>query len=218
MKIINSFTTNNFKSICDLLAAKDADLKKIINAHGYPPMWSRKPTFETLIHIILEQQVSLASALAALNKLKQKVRNITPQKIISLTDVELKSCYFSRQKTVYAKHLASAFINKEVNLNCFLSADDETIKNILKNIKGIGDWTADVFLMMALQRADLFPAGDIALINSIKFVKQLPKSTTKEGILLIADNWKPYRTIAAFMLWHAYLQNKKTNNIIKLPL
>jgi DNA-3-methyladenine glycosylase II len=206
---IKFFTKYNFNSICDLLSQKDADLKLIIDTHGYPPMWNRKPTFETLLHIILEQQVSLASALAALHKLKEKIGKITPEKIIALTDAELKACYFSRQKIVYAKHLAENVINKELDFKSFSVLNDEAIRSILKNLKGVGDWTADVFLMMALQRPDLFPAGDIALINSIKSVKQLPANTTKEDILLIAEKWRPYRTIAAFMLWHAYLEKKK---------
>jgi len=200
-----SFNETDFLTHCRQLCKQDADLKKIIQQHGHPPLWKRKPGFETLIHIILEQQVSLASAKAALNKLKEKTGTITPQKVLLLTDTELKACYFSRQKIVYARHLAEMIISKKIDLKKLPLASDEDIRTELKKIKGIGDWTVDVYLMMVLQRNDLFPLGDIALINSIKEVKGLPKHTSKEEILMIADNWRPYRTVAAFILWHSYL-------------
>lgn len=208
MEIIETFEENNFTLFCNQLAEKDADLKLIIDTHGHPPIFRRKPNFETLIHIILEQQVSLASAKAALKKLKEKIGSVTPQKIISLTDAELRACYFSRQKIVYAKHLAEAILNKQLKLKTLAAAPDETVRAELKKIKGIGDWTSDVYLMMALQRTNLFPIGDIALVNSMKEVKRLVKHTPKDELLLIAEQWKPYRTIAAYLLWHAYIKKR----------
>jgi DNA-3-methyladenine glycosylase II len=205
---INCYSVTALKSICDELAANDADLLAIIEQYGYPPAWTRKPTFETLIHTILEQQVSLASAMAAMQKLKEKLQTITPAALVLLTDAELKACYFSRQKIGYARHLAQSIISGGLQLHKLNSASNENAKTELKKIKGIGEWTSDVFLMMALQRADLFPVGDIALVNSIKKVKNLPKHTSKEAILALAEQWKPYRTIAAFLLWHAYLSKR----------
>jgi DNA-3-methyladenine glycosylase II len=202
---IHAFDENNFASICNRLAKKDADLKNIIDQYGHPPLWKRKPVFETLVHIILEQQVSLASAKAALSKLKEKIGAVTPQKILLLTDAELKACYFSRQKIVYARYLAEAVISKQLSLAKLAAMPDEEVRTALKKIKGIGDWTADVYLMMVLQRSDLFPLGDIALVNSLKETKQLPKQTDKESMLLIAEQWRPHRTVAAFILWHSYL-------------
>src|SRR5882757_8187633 len=105
-KLSTNFNASNHGQLCDEVALMDADLKQIINTHGYPPLWSRPNTFESLVHIILEQQVSLASALAALNKLKEKIQKITPANVLKLTDEELKACYFSRQKTVYVRQLA----------------------------------------------------------------------------------------------------------------
>lgn len=190
------------------MAKLDNELRQIILEHGHPPMFKREANFETLIHIILEQQVSLASAKAALVKLKEKVGEVTPKKILLLTDEELRSCYFSRQKTVYARCLATAIINNELNLDSLIKQADDEVRIQLKKIKGIGDWTVDVFLMMALNRTDCFPTGDIALMNSIKQVKQLPKHTTKEEILLIAENWKPNRTLAAYILWWDYIKKR----------
>ncbi len=208
---IGIFDETTFIQHCDSLAKKDKHLKLIIDTYSYPPLWKRKHGFETLIHIILEQQVSLASAKAALKKLKGKIGAVTPQKVLSLTDAELKACYFSRQKTVYARHLAQAIINKQLNLKKLSLANDDEVRTELKKIKGIGDWTVDVYLMMVLQRCDLFPLGDIALINSVKEVKGLPKHTSKEEILAIADKWKPHRTVAAFILWHSYLCKRRRN-------
>src|SRR4051812_22758150 len=108
--MFETFSSENLKIICDKLASNDNDLKQVIKTYGYPPMWTRSNTFETLVHIILEQQVSLASALAALNKLRGKIKEITPEGVLSLTDEELKSCYFSRQKMLYVRHLAEAIV------------------------------------------------------------------------------------------------------------
>ena len=206
---ISTFSENDFKKICSLLSKQDLHLKEIINTYGHPPLWKRKHGFETLIHIILEQQVSLASAKAALNKLKEKIGTVTPQKVLSLTDAELKACYFSRQKIIYARHPAQAIINKELNIKKLATAPDDVVRTELKKIKGIGDWSVDVYLMMVLQRTNLFPLGDIALVNSLKETKNLPKHTTKEEMELIAEKWKPHRTIAAFILWHSYLCKRK---------
>jgi DNA-3-methyladenine glycosylase II len=202
------FTADNFHSFCDHLSRKDKDLKNIIREYGYPPMWTRPNTFQSLILTILEQQVSLASAYAAFKKLRQKIGTITPQKILALTDEELRSCYFSRQKTIYARELAKAIVAKEINLKKISMSDDEMIRLVLKKIKGIGDWTVDIYLIQVLQRANVFPLGDIALVNSIKHVKNLPHHTGKEELTKLSQRWHPYRTIATMLFWHHYIKRK----------
>lgn len=204
------FTSDNFQPLCNELSERDVIFKSILKQHSYPPMWTRPASFATLIHIVLEQQVSLASAKAAFNKLKEKTGTITPAKVLQLTDEELKACYFSRQKTVYARHLAEAFISKKIQLNKLTSQHDDHVRTVLKQVKGIGDWTADVYLLFALQRTDVFPVGDLAMVNALKEVKQLPAHTSKDHLLSIAENWRPYRSIAAMLLWHHYI---KTRNI-----
>ena len=204
----NIFSKENFHSICELLSKKDETLRKIIDEYGLPPMWSRPAIFQSLILTILEQQVSLASAYSAFKKLKEKIGFVTPKKILALTDAELRACYFSRQKIIYARALATAIITKKLNLKKLVLLTDEEIRTELKKIKGIGDWTVDVYLMHALQRSDLFPLGDIALVNSLKHVKQLHPKTTKEEMLAIAESWRPYRTVASMILWHAYIKRK----------
>jgi DNA-3-methyladenine glycosylase II len=202
------FNVDNFYQFCDVLAKKDRDLRTIIKQYGYPPMWTRPASFQTLILFILEQQVSLASAYAAFKKLKERLGYVTPSKILSLSDDELRSCYFSRQKIVYARELAKAVQSKQLRLKKFSNAHEDVIRLELKKIKGIGDWTVDVYLMHALQRSDLFPLGDIALVNSLKETKQLHPHITKEKMLKIAEPWRPYRSVASMILWHAYIQKR----------
>lgn len=207
--VMMKFSDENFIALCDTLAEIDPHLKSIIEQYGYPPFWKRTASFQTLLHIILEQQVSLASALAALNKLKEKIGDITPGSLLLLSNDELKACYFSRQKIIYAQHLTNAFVNNQINLDELNTMDNDTIRSILTKIKGIGNWSVDVYLMLVLQRCDVLPLGDIALLTSIKETCGLAKQTSKEAIALIAQKWKPYQTIATFILWHAYLSKRK---------
>lgn len=202
------FNKVNLSSLCDLLSKKDQHLKIIIEQYGYPPLWTRPATFPTLIHIILEQQVSLASAKAAFVKLKEKLVTITPKKLLLLTDEEMKACYFSRQKMVYARHLAEAIITKQLNLEKLSLMPDEKLREELKRIKGIGDWTVDIYLLFALQRTDIFPTGDLAMINAFKEIKQIKKQVTKEEIIALSESWKPHRSIATMLLWHYYIQKR----------
>jgi len=207
------FDKTNFYSFCDILAEQDADLKDVLKQYGYPPLWMRKPSFATLIQIILEQQVSLSSASAAFSKLKNKIGSVTPKKLLQLSDAELKACYFSRQKIIYAKELARAVTVQQLPLRKIIQLPADEIRLILKQIKGIGDWTTDIFLMMCMQEPDIFPAGDIALIKSLKEIKRLPVHASIREVVSIANEWKPYRTVAAFILYHSYLskRNRKAN-------
>jgi DNA-3-methyladenine glycosylase II len=207
--MIQQFTSNNYKSICDQLASSDPELQKIIDTHGYPPFWSRPNSFESLVHIILEQQVSLASALSALNKLRERVQELTPARILLLTDEEMRACYVSRQKSSYVRCLAEALLRGQLKLNELPNLTDEAVRAQLVALKGIGNWTADVYLMFALQRADIFPIGDLAAVNALKRVKQLPAETTQEEMLQITAQWQPFRTLGAMLLWHYYLSSPK---------
>ena len=209
----NKFNQSNFHQICDELASADEDLASIIKAYGYPPLWSRPNTFETLVHIILEQQVSLASALSALNKLKDKTQELSPERVLLLSDEEMKACYCSHQKTSYIRYLADAIVSGQINLAEFADMPDEAIRAKLITLKGIGNWTIDVYLIFVLQHADVFPIGDLAAVNALKRVKNLPVDTTKEALQEIAAAWKPYRTIATMLLWHFYLSVPKGKKI-----
>jgi DNA-3-methyladenine glycosylase II len=203
------FDHNNFQNICDQLAAVDTDLAAIINNYGYPPLWSRPNNFESLVHIILEQQVSLASALSALNKLKEAIQQITPARVLLLTDEEFKACYFSRQKTTYVRYLAEAILSGQIDLAGFENQPDNEVRAQLTALKGIGNWTVDVYLMFVLHRTDIFPIGDLAAVQSMKKVKQLLPDISREEMVLLAQQWQPYRTVATMLLWHDYLSRRK---------
>ena len=170
-------------------------------------MWNRPNTFETLVHIILEQQVSLASALSALNKLREKLHPITPEKVLSLTDEELRACYFSRQKTGYVRYLAESIVSRQIDLYLLPTLPDEKVRTTLTSLKGIGNWTVDVYLIFVLQRADIFPLGDLAAVNALKRIKHLPRETHRDALLPFIDRWKPHRSIATMLLWHYYLSS-----------
>jgi len=204
-----AFTAETLPMLCDKLAKKEKVFRNIVQRFGYPPCWQRPASFETLVHYILEQQVSLASALAALNKLKERLGAITPTLLLSLDDTEMRACYVSRQKITYTRHLATCMLDGSLALEKLEHLPNKEISHELQKIKGIGHWTSDVFMMMSLHRSDLFPIGDVALRNSMKTEFELAADTHHDELLTMAEKWRPYRSIAAYMLWHAYLEKRK---------
>lgn len=205
-----TFNLDNYHQLCDHLATIDPHFQSILEQYSYPPMWTRDNTFETLAHIILEQQVSLASALATLNKLKAQAQTerLSPNFILQLSDEELRACYVSRQKAVYLRELAKALTTQQLQLEQLTHLTNDEVREILLRIKGIGHWTIDVYLMFVLQRVDIFPIGDLAAVNALKHLKQLPAATAKEELLPFIEQWKPLRTVASMMLWHYYLSRR----------
>lgn len=204
---MEGFNKENYHILCDKLVITDGVFTAIKSQYGYPPYWTRPNTFETLVLTILEQQVSLASAYAAYIKLKERINTITPQHLLNLSDEELRGCYFSRQKIVYTRELATALLSKKINLEKFTTEKDEEVRTELKKLKGIGDWTVDIYLIHALQRTDVFPLGDLALVNAIKMSYGDP-GLTKQDMLHLAERWRPYRSIATMMFWHYYIKKK----------
>lgn len=190
--------------LCDI----DPDLQKIVAQFGNPPLWDREPGFPTLIHIILEQQVSLASAMAAFTKMEKAAEVLTPDRFLAFTDIELREFGFSRQKTRYGRILSEAIISGELDLAGLQNLDDTAAHNALIQIKGIGPWTADIYLLMALLRPDIWPVGDLALVKAAQKIKQLSEKNTPEQWTEIANPWRPHRAVAARILWHYYLSRK----------
>ncbi len=192
------------------------DIKKLISMdkifaalhkeHGAPPNWSRPQGFVSLCRIILEQQVSLASANAHFLKLNGYIKAFTPSHILKLSDAEMRACQISRQKAKYLRELSLAINNGTIDLDKLSSHNEKEIRRQLTAIKGIGNWTTDIYLMFCLQSKDIFPVGDIAVINTIK---KLYNVHTKEDILQLAEKWKPYRSLSTYYLWHHYLSKKK---------
>lgn len=190
----------------------DADLARIYEQLGAPPLWGREPGFPTLIHIILEQQVSLASAQAAFNKLKNAAAHLTPQRFLEFDDAELKQIGFSRQKTSYSRGLARNILEERLDLNELMKWGDDDVRRELLRIKGIGHWSADIYLLMALRRPDVWPSGDLALAMAVKKVKQLETIPTNEQLENMSLPWRPWRAVAARMFWHYYLSTPNRNN------
>ena len=190
------------------LTASHKIFSKIKDLYGIPPNWQRPEGFISLSKIILEQQVSLASAEAHFKKLKNYVNAFSPKEILKLSDEEMRACQISRQKARYLRELSKAVINKELIFEELTKLSPEEVRKKLTRIKGIGNWTTDIYLMFCLQSKDVFPLGDIALINTII---ELTKVNTKSGIIRLTQKWKPYRSLAAYFLWYYYL--KKRNRI-----
>jgi DNA-3-methyladenine glycosylase II len=202
---VKTLDEKSLVSACEKLSAIDSDLAFIFQTCGAPPLWKREQGFATLVHIILEQQVSLASALSAFNKLKERLGEISPEGVLSLSDAELKAAYFSRQKTVYVRELAKAILEGKLNLKNLENLSGSDAKHELKKIKGIGDWTADIYLLMAMLRPDVMPQGDLALHVAWKKLKRLEHAPHSDEFQIIAGRWKPFRAAAARLLWHFYL-------------
>ena len=206
---IESLTTASLLQAVDWLAAQDADLAGVVGRFGPPPLWEREPGFATLVHIILEQQVSLASAQATFDNLKRALDRVTPRKFLKLDEVELRTIGFSRQKASYVRALAQAIVNREFDLDSLHLLSDSAVHAQLITLKGIGHWTAGIYLLMVLRRPDIWPRGDIALASAAHRVKQLPKRPTFDELDQMAEQWRPYRAVAARLLWHDYLSVRK---------
>jgi DNA-3-methyladenine glycosylase II len=193
-----------------VLARADAGLARIHRELGPPPLWAREPGFPTLVWIILEQQVSLASARAAWNKLKAAVRRVTPRSFLGLRDAELKRIGFSRQKAAYCRGLAEAVLSRELRLDQLDAMDDADARAALVAIKGIGQWTADIYLMEALLRPDIWPVGDLALATAYKECFGLADRPTPKKLEEAGAPWRPWRAVAARLLWHDYLARRNS--------
>ncbi len=180
-------------------------MRGIVGRFGPPALWAREPGFATLIHIILEQQVSLASAKACFVKLNTALPVVDPASFLSLDDPTLLQIGFSRQKTRYSRILATAILDGSLDLDGLLSASDEVVLSKLTALTGIGPWTANIYLLMALGRPDIWPGGDLALEVAIQNLFDLALRPTGEAFQQRGEAWRPYRAVAARILWHYYL-------------
>ena len=198
-------TAQTFAAAVDALTAQDDVLAATVARFGPPPFWQREPGFGTLLHIILEQQVSLASAKAAYDRLCAAVDPLTPAGVLALDDDELRRIGFSRQKTAYARTLAAALADGVLDLDHLPALDDDTVFARLTALKGIGPWTANVYLLMALRRPDIWPTGDLALALGWQRVAALETRPSQQELAELAARWQPWRAVAARIVWHGYL-------------
>lgn len=196
------------KRACEKLSQEHAEMAFVYNTYGPPPLWDRPAGFGTLLNIILEQQVSLASAKACFDKLTANIGDVTPVNLLAINDADLKTIGFSRQKTAYARYLSEAIINKHIDLDSLHKLPDAEVKAELLKLKGVGEWTSDVYLLMAMLRPDVMPRGDIALHAAYQKLTGEDKRPGSDEFVAMAVKWKPFRSVAARLLWHYYLSEK----------
>jgi DNA-3-methyladenine glycosylase II len=187
------------------LTGRDPRLARILADYGLPPMWEREPGFPTLLRTILEQQVSLASAGAAYNKLLAIAAPLTPEGFLELDDAQFKAAGFSRQKTRYGRELAAAIVDGQMDLDRLQTLEDDDVRAELTRVKGIGRWTADIYLLLAMRRPDIWPIGDLALATAVQQAMGLAATPAPAQMEAIGAAWRPWRSAAARLLWHYYL-------------
>ncbi len=192
-------------------AARLADLDPALGGsyerYGPPPLWAREPTYATLVHLILEQQVSLASAQAAFDRLAETTGQVTPATVLALDDRQLRVIGFSRQKTGYARDLAQALLDG-FSLDGLVTLPDDDVRAALTRHRGIGRWTADIYLTMCLLRQDIWPRGDLALATAAQEIGATVERPADADLACLAERWAPDRAVAARMLWHHYLRTR----------
>lgn len=191
-----------------VLAKRDPDLALIFERLGTPPLWARPSGFSTLVKIILEQQVSLASAASLFAKLKRHTVPFRPARVLELGEPHLKSLGLTRQKTAYCLHLAESLQDKRLRLSRLPLMTDGEVKSALMEVKGLGSWSADVYLLMVLRRPDIWPASDLALAIAAQKVKGLAQRPRPDELTKLAEDWRPFRSVAARMLWQSYLADR----------
>lgn len=195
------------RAVRDLCGA-DRDLAAVVERWGPPPFWTRPPGFATLVLIVLEQQVSLASARSTFSRIEVAVGAVTPAGLLEIGCDGLRRLGVTRQKADYCCNLAALVTRGELDLDRLAQAGDAEARERLTTIRGIGPWTADIYLLSALRRPDIWPDGDLALVEAARRVKRLRTHPDRERLRRIAAHWQPWRAVAARMLWHEYLAGK----------
>ena len=204
-----TLTSESLAAAAQSLASRDRSLASIYQVHGAPPMWARRPGFQTLLRIVLEQQVSLISARSMFNRLKSNIDLFTAEGFIEFGEQNLRALGVTRQKAHYCVQVARAFTNGDLKKLARLS--DEEAHAALLRIKGVGPWTANIYLLMALKRPDIWPDGDIALAAAAGRLQKMKARPSFTQLARMAERWRPYRSVAARMLWQYYLaeQNRR---------
>lgn len=187
------------------LCRRDPHLRAVVKRWGVPPLWGRQPGFVTLLRIILEQQVSLASGNAMWRRLKVRLGEVNPESVFGLGEPGLRELGFTRQKASYCHGLAIELLEGRLNLSLVGAAEDHQARASLVGLRGVGPWSADVYLLMALRRPDAWPTGDVALMQAMREVKGLASRPSYDRGDRIARNWAPWRAVGARILWHHYL-------------
>jgi len=186
------------------LGKADRDFARAIKEIGPPPPRGRPASFMALLHVIVAQQVSTHAAKAISARLDSALEASTPEAFLKLTDADLRAVGFSRQKVIYGRDLAAAFTDGRISIPKLRRQSDEDAITAITSVKGLGVWSAEVFLLFSLRRPDILPAHDLGIIVATQRMKRLKARPTPKKLREIAEPWRPYRSYAARMLWHYY--------------
>jgi DNA-3-methyladenine glycosylase II len=186
-----------------ILRRRDARIAAAIAAAGLPGPRRMDPGFATLIRIIVDQQVSVAAGASIWARLQAAARTeVTPSRLLELGEAGLRACGFSGQKARYALGAAEATRAGALDFDAHHAMDDAAVRTALIALKGIGPWTADIYLMFGLGRPDVWPVGDLGLQNAARALLTLRTRPTPQRLARIGEDWRPYRSSAALLLWH----------------
>jgi DNA-3-methyladenine glycosylase II len=201
-------TRSHLQLAIDTLRSRDTLLRQLADQFGMPPLWRRQQSFETLVHVVLEQKVSLSSAEAVMSRVKCLCPEMGPAAFLRVPELQLRNCGISERKVSYCQSIALAMVNDQLSLARLRRCTDEQVMEQLTAIRGIGPWTAGVYLLMAMRRPDAWASGDRALAVSLAESEGLPAVPTYAELDIRAESWRPHRSAAARLLWHAYLSRR----------
>lgn len=199
---------DRFAHVVDLLVADDGDLAAVVAAAGRPSYWSRPPTFATLVLLVLEQQVSLASGKAVFDRLRERVGEVVPDAVAVQTHETLRSVGMTRQKAGYVADLAVGIRDATIDWRAIVAGPPELARPALLGIRGIGPWTTDVWLLACRGMPDEWPVGDRALQVGCAEVVGHPEPLVGADLAEVGHRWAPHRSTAARLVWHAYLARR----------
>ena len=185
------------------LIKKDKTLGKIIQNYPGDFLFTKEDPFYTLARSIVGQQISVSAAQAVWNRFEKKVKTVNPKAVKNIHHMKLKACGLSRQKISYLRSLSSAFVEKKIQPEKWSFLENEIIIEELTQIKGIGQWTAEMFLIFNLCRPDIFPVDDIGLIKGICNCYNLEYPITKDYASKLSKKWKPWRSVATWYFWRS---------------
>jgi DNA-3-methyladenine glycosylase II len=197
-------TRASMKTGLDALAAADPDLARIRETIGDPPLRTRSGGFPALLQIIVEQQLSVASARAIWNRIEGALGEVTPESYLALDAEGARALGMSRGKHVYASGLAEAIAEGRLDLARIHRMDDEEAIAALVELKGIGRWTAEIYLLSAMARPDIWPVDDLAIQSAAGHAKGLETRPDRKVLLAMGEAWRPWRAVAARLLWHHF--------------
>jgi DNA-3-methyladenine glycosylase II len=211
-----SLTAETYARGLHFLSERDMELAQVLETLGPPPLRVSEPGFSTLVRIIIDQQLARAAARAMCDRLLATVSPLTPERFLALDEAAIRAIGLSRPKAAYCRALALAILEEDLDLIALGEKDDATVKSELIGLKGIGPWTAGIYLLSALRRPDIWPSGDLALATAVQKLKRLAARPGPIELEEMGEKWRPWRTVAAHLLWHHYTHTGK-DGITRLP-